>query len=76
MTHTELTAWLDSRNAQMFSLPHPRMVVIQVQSLADPQNRIIVQHFDAENAIELAAMVFDLPLDVRRKLHGQEAGTC
>ena len=76
MTHAELTAWLESRNARMFSLPHPWMVVIQVQSLDNPNNRVVVQHFDAESAIDLAAMVYDLPNDVRRHLAGKAAATC
>lgn len=76
MTNAELREWLESRNAAMFNLPHPRMVVIQVQSLRDPGDRVVVEHFDVESAIELAVMIYDLPMDARRHLAGKTAATC
>lgn len=76
MIARDLSAWLKSRNAEMYSLPHPRMVVIQVRSLDDPRDRVTVHHHDAETAIELAAMVYDLPESIRRQIGEQPVGLC
>lgn len=76
MTLDEIGQWLSDRRALLNAGSHGAKQWVVIFSMDDPHNCVQSVHDDREQAMYWAMACFDLPVELRIRVHGKEPAKC